>query len=157
MKIFAGSLGSKNDPIIKVVRSEFEFKTTRLEEDLNTIIVNKKPLLVRSIIETKAGYLLVIKNYSTMLVKEFESKVPYLEGIAKEMLKEFKTDKLEISVSPGNGIRIYPFDELHEDPSLSKEKDEFFNSLDKTRKIASKYGLIDKSGFRLPNYDFPLK
>ena len=97
------------------------------------------------------------KDYNTTLVKEFESKVPYLENIAKEMLKEFKTDKLEISVSPGNGIRIYPYDELHEDPSLSKEKDEFFNSLDKTRKIASKYGLIDKSGFRLPNYDFPLK
>ena len=117
MKIFAGSLGSKNDPIIKVVRSEFEFKTTRLEEDLNTIIVNKKPLLVRSIIETKAGYLLVTKDYNTTLVKEFESKVPYLEGIAKETLKEFKTDKLEISVSPGNGIRIYPNEELHEDPS----------------------------------------
>ena len=157
MKIFAGSLGSKNDPIIKVVRSEFEFKTTRLVEDLNTIIVNKKPLLVRSIIKTKAGYILVDKDYNTTLVEEFESKVPYLENIAKEMVKEFKTDKMGISVSSGDGIRIFPFDELITDPSSIKERDEFSESLDKTRKIASKYGLTDRSGSRLPSYNFPLK
>ena len=139
---------------IEVMKGGREFESRKLGNINLVVLVDKTPTKVKEIIETGDEFIVIDSKNNIHKTRNVVSQMPYLEKIAKEMGEVFSSKLYEISVSPGLGICIYPYDEIYTNDSTKKI---FFEDIEKTRKIAKKYNMRDANEGRrteFPSYEF---